>query len=63
MTESGATWLVQSEEEFAEALKAVLVRGERKEEGRNRLIERVMHKNDGQAAERIALTLARLVGL
>lgn len=60
VVDTGATWVVESEEEFLKALKDILEDNEKKEEKQKNFIEYFMHKNDGQAAERIAQNLILL---
>lgn len=63
LTATGGTWVAGSEKEFLNALKEIVERGQKREEGRSRLINYIMYKNDGKAAERIASTLSRLAEL
>lgn len=57
---TGSSWVAKNEYEFLDALKAVLLRGEKKERERECLAQNIMYKNDGRAAERIAQTLKEL---
>ncbi len=55
----GATWIVNSKDEFLVALKAVLEKNMQKD--LNRLINEFIYKNDGRSAERIADALVKIV--
>jgi hypothetical protein len=57
---TGGTWLVESEGEFKEALHDILERGEKREKERERMIEYIMHKNDGRSAERMVEALEEI---
>ncbi|MDZ4221424.1 MAG: CDP-glycerol glycerophosphotransferase family protein, partial [Patescibacteria group bacterium] len=55
LMKSGGTWVARSKEEFLDALKAVLERGEKKDT--STMVDQFMCKNDGKAGERIVSAL------
>lgn len=55
----GATWVVESHEEFLAALKSILEHGARKDT--KRLIDYFLYKNDGKATERIVSGLLSIM--
>jgi len=61
VTNFGITWLVESEEDFKNALIDVLERGKKKDERKEDFIKYFAYKRDGKAAERIAENLISLL--
>ncbi len=61
VTSKGATWIVKSKQELIQALDDVLLKNKRKTKQVQDLIDYMMYKNDGQAAERLAKNIHTLI--
>ncbi len=62
VTSFGATWLVESKEDFFEALVGIVEKDLKKDaETKKKMIEYFTYKNDGQSARRVADSLMRLI--
>lgn len=61
VTGFGITWLVESEEDFKNALIDILEKGEKKDERKEDFIKYFAYKKDGKAAERIAYSLINIM--
>ena len=62
VTSFGATWLVESEDDFFEALVSIVEKDMKKdEETKKKMIDHFTYKNDGESARRVADSLIRII--
>jgi len=62
LVDLGGVWVVQTEEQLADALRTYLTTPELHREGRRRIVERICGLFDGRSGERIAAFLLQTLG-